>query len=129
YLDAQAEQMKQKVPVPEARARVLYEAAWGCRTLADLEVNAARSKIQQEQWQKLKEEAAKRTPAGKTPPAVPMPEVPLSAVPVQPSETKARAEYQALISSFPDLPLANDARFELAELHADRGEHDVALKL
>jgi TolA-binding protein len=129
YLDAQAEQIKQKPPGAQAAGSCYYEAAWACRTLADLEVNAARSKIQQEQWQKLKDEAAKKTPPGKTPTAVPMPEVPLSAVPVQPSETKARSEYQTLIASFPDLALANDARFELAELHADRGEHDVALKL
>jgi cellulose synthase operon protein C len=130
YLDAQAEQLKkQPAPVAQAVSLCYYEAAWGCRTLADLEVAAARTKIQQTQWQKLNDEAAKKTPPGKTPPTVPMPEVALSAVPVQPSETKARAEYQALIASFPDLPLANDARFELAELHADRGEHDVALKL
>src|SRR5262249_37605659 len=111
YLDAQAEQMKQKQPVPEARARVLYEAAWACRNLADLEINAARTKMQQEKWQKLKDDAAKKTPPGKTPPNVPIPEVPLTSVPVQPSETKARTEYQALVASFPDLPLANDARF------------------
>jgi TolA-binding protein len=130
YLDTQAEQIKQKQPAAAQPASLCYyEAAWACRTLADLEINAARTKIQQEQWQKLKDEAAKKTPPGKSPPNVPMPEVALTAVPIQPSETKARAEYQALIASFPDLPLANDARFELAELLADRADHDAALKL
>jgi TolA-binding protein len=129
YLDAQADQMKNAKPIPEARARVLYEAAWGCRTLADIEVAAARAKIQQEQWQKLKDEAAKKMQPGKTPPAIPLPEVPLTAIPLQASETKARAEYQSLIDSFPDLPLALDARFELAELHADRNETDAGVKL
>src|SRR5262249_34081526 len=37
--------------------------------------------------------------------------------------------YGTLIAAFADLPLANDARFELAEVHADRGEHDPAIKL
>src|SRR5262249_10497991 len=54
---------------------------------------------------------------------------PLTAVPVQPSEQKARAAYGTLIAAFADLPLATDARFELAELLADRGEHDPAIKL
>jgi TolA-binding protein len=129
YLDGQAEQLRQKQPVPDGRARMLYEAAWGCRTLAESEFQKARNKIQQEQWQKLKDEAAKKTPPGKTPPLVALPEVPLSAVPLQPFEQKARAEYQALKDSFPDLPLANDARFELAELFAERNEPEPAVKL
>ena len=54
----------------EARARMLYEAAWACRALADLEVQAARDKMQQELWQKRKDEIAKKTPPGQTPPAV-----------------------------------------------------------
>jgi cellulose synthase operon protein C len=129
YLDAQAEEVKKKEPASEARARMFYEAAWGSRVLADIEVSAARNKIQQDLWQKLKDEAAKKTPSGKTAPTVPMPDVPLTAVPVQPSETKARAEYQGLIASFPDLPLAGDARFEMAEVLADRNELDAAVKL
>ena len=50
------------------------------------------------------------------------------AVPLQPSETQARTEYLALIAAFPDLALNADARFELAELQSDRGEHDAAIK-
>ena len=53
----------------------------------------------------------------------------LTAVPMQPSETQARTLYQTLIAAFPDLALSTDARFELAELQSDRGEHDAAIKL
>jgi TolA-binding protein len=57
------------------------------------------------------------------------PEVALTDLPVQPSETKARERYQTLIETFPDLPLAQDARLELAEYHSLRGQHDEAIKL
>ncbi|MFL5240653.1 MAG: tetratricopeptide repeat protein [Gemmataceae bacterium] len=129
YLDQQAEQLKAKQPVPEARARMLYAAAWGNRTLAEAEIDAARKKIQQDLWQKVKEEAAKKAAPGKTPVPGPLPDVPLSAVRLQPAELKARSEYQALLDGFPDLPLAADARFELAELHADRSDWAPAVKL
>jgi TolA-binding protein len=129
YLASQAEKLREKQPTNEARARMLYEGAWGCRLLADQEVQAARTKIQQEQWQKRKDEVAKKTPPGHQPPFVPMPDVPLSAVPVQPSEQQARVYYNALIEAFPDVAANADARFELAELLSERGEHDSAVKL
>jgi TolA-binding protein len=129
YLENQAEGLKNRQPPAEPRARMLYEAAWGHRTLADIEVAAVRAKVQQERWQKLKDEVAKKTPPGHTPPVVPAPDVPPADVPLQPSEQKARGDYRALIDSFPDLPLAGDARFELAELHADRNDHDTAVKM
>jgi TolA-binding protein len=129
YLEAQAEQLKAKQPPVEARARMLYEAAWGARLLGEAETAAVRGKIQQERWQKLRDEAVKRTPPGRALPAVPPPEVPPAEVPLQPSEQKARGDYQALIASFPDLPLAGDARFELAELYAERNDHDTAIRM
>jgi len=129
YLETQADGLKGRQPPVEARARMLYEAAWGSRTVADVEVAAVRAKLQQERWQKLKDEVAKKTPAGRTPPPVPLPEVPLAEVPLQPAEQKARADYRALIDSFPDLPLAGDARFDLAELHAERNDNDTAIKV
>ena len=128
FLEGQAEQLKQKKADAEGRARMLYEAAWCCRTLADAEIDAARSKMEQDQWQKLKDEAARKAPPGRVP-VVPKPEVALAAVPVQPSEQKARALYQALLEGFPELPLGADARLELSELLAQRGEHDAAIKL
>jgi TolA-binding protein len=129
YLATQADKLREKQPMNEARARMLYEAAWGCRLLAEQEIQAARSKIQQEQWQKRKDEVAKKTPPGRQPPFVPMPDVPLSAVPMQPSEQQARTYYNALIEAFPDVAANADARFELAELMSERGEHDAAVKL
>jgi TolA-binding protein len=128
YLLAQADRLKQKQPDAPARARMLYEAAWGNRAVADVEVETVRSKMQQELWQKHKDEMARKTP-GKQPPPVPMPEVPLSKVPVQPAEAQARAHYQALIAAFPDLAISDDARLELAELLSERNEHEAAVKL
>jgi TolA-binding protein len=125
YLESQAEGLKNRQPPVEARARMLYEAAWGNRTLGDAEAAAARAKLQKDRWEKLKDQLARKAPNGQ----VPMPEVPLSDVPLQTAEQKARADYRALIDSFPDLALAGDARFELAELHADRGDHDTAIKM
>src|SRR5262249_33384976 len=55
--------------------------------------------------------------------------VPPADVPIQPTETEARALYQTLFGEFSDLPLTNAARLELAELHAERGEHEAAIKL
>jgi TolA-binding protein len=116
FLESQAEQWKQKQPALDARARMHYQAAWGHRLLADREVEAARA---------LRVEALMK----KLPKGTPPPEIPLSEIPVQPAEKKAEAQYRLLIAAFPDLPLATDARFELAELHADRGRFDDAVKL
>lgn len=92
FLENQADQLKQKKADAEARARMLYEAAWCCRGLADAERASARPGL-------------------------------------QPSEEKARALYRALLDAFADLPLAGDARLELAELLSQHGEHDAAIKL
>ncbi len=129
YLSAQTEQLKQKQPASEARARMLYEAAWACRALAAQEIETAREKIRQDLWQKRKDEIVRQTPPGRQPPQVAAPTVAVSAVPMQPAEIQARTLYQALITAFPDLPVSVDARFELAELQSDRGEHDAAIKL
>jgi TolA-binding protein len=129
YLVAQAEQLRQKQPMAEARARMLYEAAWGSRLQAELEIEQAQKKLLQELWQKRREEVAKKTPPGQQPPFVPQPEVPLKMVPLQPSEAQARAHYQTLIAAFPDVAINADARFEWAELLTERGEHDAAIKL
>jgi TolA-binding protein len=129
YLEGQAEQLKPKPAAVEARARILYEAAWASRSVADIEIAAARSKMQHEQWQKQHDEAVKKTPPGRNLPLLPLPEVPLSVIPQQPAEQKTRALYQAVVSGFPDLPLALEARFELSELLAERAEHDNAVKL
>jgi tetratricopeptide (TPR) repeat protein len=129
YLENQAELLKQKEPASEVRARMIYEAAWGCRNLAEAEVATLRMKMQNAVWDKLRDEAVRKAPPGAAPVPLAMPEVPLTAIPLQPSEQRARGHYQSLISGFADLPLAVDARFELAELYAERREHDAAVKL
>lgn len=95
YLLEQAEQLKQKQPSGDARARMLYEAAWALRSIS-------------------MESAARFT---------------TSVDQVQKSDDKAKELYQALVAAYPDLPIANDARFEWSELLARGGDHDAAVKL
>jgi TolA-binding protein len=113
FLEERAGQLKGKDPQSEVRARMLYETAWAYRDLAGPEIEAARAKLARERAK------SKR----------PLPEVPLSKVPVQPAEEKARAAYKTVIADFPDLPLATEARFELAELLAERTDLEEAIKL
>jgi TolA-binding protein len=137
YLNAQEQQMRNRKPstdeqqktLAQVRSRSLYEAAWAMRTVADLEVQVARRKLQLERWEKLRTDAARTVAPGTPPPAVGLPEVPLREVPIQPAETQVRTHYRTLISTFPDLSINADARFELAELLAARNEHDEAVKL
>jgi len=112
FLESQADQLKKAENLQEIRARMLYEAAWGLRLLAEPEVKAARAAVAQEMLKKLPAPAAKFGP----------PDVPIDKVPLQSSEKKARGLYQVVIDAFPDLPLASEARFELAELLAQRNE-------
>jgi TolA-binding protein len=119
HLERHAEQLKQKQPTADVRARTLYEVAWGYRDLARPEVEAARTAMAQALLKKLGPQAAKFG----------TPHVPLSDVLLQPSEQKARAVYRTLIDDFADLPRSTEARFELAELLAQRNEHDQAVKL
>jgi len=129
YLEGQADVVKQKKADSPVRARMLYDAAWAARALAEQEVESARDKLRQERWQKLKDAAARKAEPGRQPPFVTPPEVPLKDVPLQPAEKKTRALYQALLAAFPDLETNADARFELAELLSERGDHGGAIKL
>jgi TolA-binding protein len=119
FLQGQADQLKKSDAAQEIRARMLYEAAWGTRILAEPEVKIARGAIALEMLKKLGPQASKFGP----------PEVAIEKVPLQPSEKKAHALYAMLIEGFPDLPLSSEARFELAELLARRNEHEPAVKL
>jgi TolA-binding protein len=132
FLEKQADRLREKQPKSEVRVRLHYEAAWGWRALAEAEIAAARRKMQTDLWQKMKEDAAKRTPPGQTPPNIGLPEIVLKRIPIQPAEQKARSQYQAAFTALPDHPdlaLAWEARFELAEILAEREEFDPALKL
>jgi TolA-binding protein len=119
FLEAQAEQAKANPALQDVRGRMLYEAAWGTRVLAEPEVAAAKAAIQQEIAKKLNVSSAK----------YPLPEVPIDKVPLQPAEKKARALYKTLIDQVGDVAIATEARFELAELLAQRNEHDGAIGL
>jgi TolA-binding protein len=94
----------------EVRALFFYEAAWGYRRIAEQEVEAERARLQ---------EAA----PGERPEAV------LGRVALRPAEKKARALYQRLIDTYPDLDLTHHARLELGELYASRGEPAAAVKV
>jgi TolA-binding protein len=131
YLADQANQLKQTHPTWEVRARMLYESAWGYRELAVPEVAAARTLAQQELLRKIQAEALKKDPNARPVPPAKLPEVSWADIKLQPSEEKARAQYKALIEdkAFADLPLAGEARLELAELLTQRQEYGSALKL
>jgi tetratricopeptide (TPR) repeat protein len=91
HCEGWAAKLKDKPPAAEVRARLLYEAAWCCRSLAD----------------------ATRTPE----------------VPLPPDEAMARSFYRMLLADYGELPLAHDARLELAESFAERGDHGSAVAL
>jgi cellulose synthase operon protein C len=119
FFENHAELLKKSDALPDVRARMLYEAAWGTRILAEPEIEAARTGIAKEIVKKLGAGAEKFPP----------PEVPIDKVPLQPLEKKARGIYQTLLEVHAESPVAVEARFELAELLAQRNEHDEALKL
>lgn len=129
YFQDQANTVAQKNPKAESRLRLLYEAAWTCRTLGEYEHEAARSKLQEEARKKRQDEVAKATPPGQPVPPVRPPDIAASAVPLQPYEQKTRELLKAIISSDADALLAQHARLELAELHALRDEHAPAVAL
>jgi TolA-binding protein len=118
FLEAQATQLAQKDAKHPTRAQMIYQTAWGYRDLAEPEVATVRARLTEELAKKLNLDQHKLVP----------PAVPLEQVPLQPSEQKTRAQYQALIQAFPDLPLAATAAFELAELFAQRKEFDQAVQ-
>jgi TolA-binding protein len=128
FLEKEVERLAKAEGLEDVRARMLYEAAWGSRALADFELANARAALQDTVPNVVQKPGA---PAGKpaSKPAATPAEVPIDRLPLQPSETKARALYRHLIDTFPEQPLANDARFELAELLAQRHDYGSAAKL
>jgi tetratricopeptide (TPR) repeat protein len=129
YLEARAEALKTQKPEATARARMLYDAAWAARAMAELEIESAREKLRQEKWQQRKDDIAKKLQPKQKMPFVPAPEITPAMIPQQESEKKVRALYQALITAFPDLEQNTDARFEYAELLSEREEYDAAIKM
>jgi tetratricopeptide (TPR) repeat protein len=117
----------QKAPA-ELTQRVLYELAWCDRTAGEAEAELARQKARKEALDRIVAKLPK-PPAGQTPPTILAPDVPLASIPIQPAEVQAKDRYKKLIAAGPDRPLAIRARFELAEMVADRGDYDGAIEL
>jgi len=128
-LRAQAAELGKAAAGAEPHLRALYELAWCYRVLADAEIEAARAKLQSELLQKALAKVGKEAAAAINPQELRAPDVPLEAVPVQASEKLSYETYAKLIAAGPETPLAIEARLELAELLAQRGNHDGALEL
>lgn len=110
------EAFRATLPTHEARSRMCYDAAWAYRGLGEEEANVVRESMVKEALTKL-------------PPGSPPPVIERGKVPVQRGEERAFGAYKKLIDEFPDTAMAVDARFEWAELKAERGDHDDAAKL
>jgi len=108
-----------------AHLRLMYEMAWCDRLAAEAELELVRQK----QWREKLAAMSQKLPKGAALPTLPVPAVDPSALPLTPAAKRARERYQKLIADGEDKPMAVAARFELAELLADRGEHDEALEL
>lgn len=129
YLDTQLPLVVKSHNQSTSHLQLLYEAAWLHRELAQQEIETARKKLQDEAVKKLQETLAKQQPSPASPPVVHPPEITLTAIPLQPAEQKSRQIYHAIIATSPEAPLAQVARFELAESQALREEYDPAIKL
>ena len=82
YLATQDAALKKRKPadedaktLPKRAPGMLYEAAWAGGRWPTWSMEAARAKIQQDRWQKRRDEVAKATPQGQQPPPVAMPDV------------------------------------------------------
>lgn len=113
----------------EAHVRMLYEAAWCYRALADTEIDAARQAIAGKTVSAVLEKMKKAAPPNSPLPALAGPIVDLSEIPAQPSEKAAQDQYAALLAVAAPGGLSGRARLELAELQAQRGQNDSALEL
>jgi TolA-binding protein len=119
FLDAEADKLKDKRSAADARARMLYEAAWLYRAVADTEITAARALKIAEAEKALGDKLRKLPPV----------EISLTQLPPRPAEAKVRARYRALIDAYGDTPLSLEARLELAEYLAERDEYGAAIKV
>lgn len=121
-LAAQAANLAKKLPDSQVPAHMNYDAAWCWRSIAEIEIDLARRKLQADAQAKLQPNA----PPNPAPVAKFAPDIPLAAIALQPAEAQARASYKAVIDAAPASALANDARLELAELHLQRDQQDAA---
>lgn len=120
---------QQALPTSELRARMMYDMAWAYRGLMEDELTELRKWALQEATQKWQAEVAKPRAEGVKPPPQPSADIPLAKLQRPRAEERAAYAYGRVVTEFADLALAVDARYELAELLADRDQHDEAVKL
>jgi tetratricopeptide (TPR) repeat protein len=123
--------------------RMNYDAAWCWKSVGEVEVEVARRAVQAEAMKKASAAAAaavpapaperpergKRAAAAAAAAAIKPPDVPLASIALQPGEKLAREKFRAVIDSGGESPLADDARTELIEVCAARGEAEQAITL
>jgi len=124
-----ANQLHDKLPTHEARGRMLYDAAWAMRTLAEADTARARDEARKALRQKQIETLLKKLPPGSPPPDLPLPEIDAGKLPIQDSQARAFEAYKRLVGEFPETALAVEARLEWAEMLAERYDHEGAVKL
>jgi len=128
-LISHASAFKATLPNSEARARMFYDAAWAYRELAEEEFALAREAARKALQTKLAAEAMTKLPPNSPEPSIQIPEIDKAKIPLTKSEIKSLLGYTKLIEEYPETALAVDARFELAEWKAERGENADAAKL
>ncbi|OWK36737.1 tetratricopeptide repeat protein [Fimbriiglobus ruber] len=132
HLLKRAEDLRGTLPTLEARSRMYYDAAWAWRAAAESELVNVREQVQKQMQYRLFEDAVRQLPPGAPQPKpeqFPLPEVPRAKIPLIGFENQSYYAYKRMIEEFPDSAATIDARFELAELKAERGENAEAAKL
>ncbi len=94
FLENQAEAFKQSLPNAEPRARMLYDAAWANRAIAEFEVSATQAKMQEAEHRRLIDNAKKNNP--NQPAVIAQPEIARAKVPLQPSEERVAQQLQGV---------------------------------
>ena len=124
-----ANQLHDKLPGHEARARMHYDTAWAMRYLSEADIARSRENARKELRQKQIEALLKKLPPNSPPPDLPLPEVDVGKLPIQDAQARAFDAYKRLVADFPETALAVEARLEWAEMLAERYDHEGAVKL
>jgi TolA-binding protein len=127
-LQARADTLGRGAPGSPAHLDALYEIAWSCRSLAEVELELAVRQLRQEAVERLRVKLGKQLPAGQAPAAIREPEIAVADVAMPLSERTALEYYERLVVAAPEAPLACQARVELAELYARRGQYEQAAR-
>jgi TolA-binding protein len=128
-LQAWADTFGKSAPGSDAHLNALYEIAWACRALADVEIETTVRQLRQDATARLRLKLAAQLPAGQVPETIREPVIEAADVPMPQSERTALDTYERMIAAAPDAPLAGQARLELADLYTRRREHDAAARV